>query len=345
MMPSEPGPAPERGAKVLVADDDIAQRLLLRNTLEINRYQVVEAENGADALDRLSDDPNIRLLLTDLAMPSMDGYELIRTIRRREIRYTYIIVLTGMDDRDSLIRALSLGADDYLIKPVFPDELKLRLEGGKRLIRLESQEALIFSMAKLAEYRSEETGYHLERVAQYTRLLARDLVKHHPELGMTLNLADEIAMVSPLHDLGKVAIPDRILHKPGRLTADEWTVMKTHTAIGAKFIREIHEKTGSAYLWLGYEIAMFHHERWDGNGYPDGLAGEKIPISAQIMAICDVYDALTSDRCYKASYSHEKVKSILLSERGRQFNPLLIEAFLRTETMFIEIKRAFRDDK
>ena len=332
----------QKKTKVLVTDEDMAQRLILRTNLESDGYDVHEAENGFDALEKLSDDPGIRLLLTDLAMPEMDGYDLIRSVREKELRYTYIIVLTSIEDRDSLLKALSLGADDYLTKPVFPDELKLRLMGGTRLLKLESQEALIFSMAKLSEYRSEETGFHLERVSHYTRLIARDISKNNPELGLTLSMADEIARVSPLHDLGKVAIPDGILHKPGKLTPDEWTVMKTHTTIGGKMIKEIYDKSGSLYLWLAYEIAMHHHERWNGRGYPFGLQGKNIPISARIMALADVYDAVCSKRCYKDSFPHEEAKALLLGERGEHFDPIIVDAFLRQEDACLAVKERFQ---
>ncbi|MDM8525415.1 response regulator [Desulfococcaceae bacterium HSG8] len=331
-----------KSLKVLVADDDIAQRLLLRTSLEADGYDVMEAEDGLDALKKLADKPDIRLLLTDINMPKMDGYDLIRSVREKELHYTYIIVLTSMDDREALLKALSSGADDFLTKPVFSDELKLRLKGGTRLIKLESQELLIFSMAKLAEYRSEETGFHLERVSHYTRIMARDISKKHPELDMSLSMADEISVVSHLHDIGKVAIPDNILHKPSRLTTEECEVMKTHTTIGGKIIKDIYDKTGSLYLWLAYEIAMYHHERWNGKGYPFGLEGEDIPISARIMAMADVYDALNSKRCYKDPFPYEKVKSIILHERGEHFDPKVVDAFLRQEEACLEIKRRFQ---
>jgi putative two-component system response regulator len=334
---------PRKRLKVLVTDDDMAQRLLLRTSLEADGYDVREAENGSDALEKLAEEPDIRLLLTDLAMPKMDGYELIRTVRERELRYTYIIVLTSMDDKDSLLRALSMGADDFLTKPVFPDELKLRFKSGARLIKLESQELLVFSMAKLAEYRSRETGFHLERVSHYTRLIARDLLKHHPELGLTPSMADEISMISPLHDIGKVAISDMILHKPGKLTPEEWDVMKTHTTIGGEIIKDIYDETGSFYLWLAHEIAMYHHERWNGKGYPFGLSGEKIPISARIMALADVYDALNSKRSYKEPFPHEMTKSIIIEERGKHFDPKVVDAFLRQMDACIAIKERFGD--
>ncbi len=332
-----------RMSKVLVVDDDISQRMILRANLEATVHSVVEAENGEKAIRILSENPDIRLLITDLAMPVMNGYELIKAVREKELRYTYIIVLTSMEDRESLLKALSLGADDYLTKPVFPDELKLRVMSGARLLKLESQEELIMSLAKLAEFRSDETGYHIERVQHYTRILAVDLVKSHPEMKSNLTIADELARVSPLHDIGKVAIPDDILHKPGKLTAEEFEIMKNHTVIGGNLIKEIFDSTGSAYLWFAYEIAMFHHEKWAGGGYPTGVGGDSIPLSARIMSLADVYDALTSERCYKKAFSHDKAKSIIVNEKGKHFDPKIVEAFLRKENAIIEIKNKFED--
>lgn len=328
---------------ILVVDDDRSQRFILRTHLEGAGVAVHEAANGLEALDRLSEETDIRFLVTDLLMPEMDGFELIERVRRRGLRYIYVIVMTSMEDRSSLIRALSAGADDYLTKPIFPDELKLRLQSGLRVLRLEGQEELILSMAELSEFRSEETGYHLKRVSQYTRLLARDVAVHFPAYELTPAGADEISLVSPLHDIGKVAIPDHILHKPDRLEPEEWEVMKTHVTIGGNLLRKIYEKTGSPYLWFAYEIAMYHHERWDGRGYPEGLAGEAIPMPARIMAVADVYDALTSERCYKAAFSHDKARSILLEEVGTHFDPKLIEAFQRQETAWLAVKDRFRD--
>ncbi len=329
--------------KVLVIDDDMAQRLILRSSLEAYGYEVREAENGSEGLEKIFEDPDIRLLLTDLAMPVMDGYEMIKAVRQKELRYTYIIVLTSMDDRDSLLRALSMGADDYLTKPVFPDELKLRLESGTRLLKLESQEELIFSLAKLAEFRSDETGYHLERVQLYTRVIGSDISKQHPELKLSLSTTEEYSRLSPLHDIGKVAIPDNILHKPGKLTDEEFEIMKTHASIGGKLIKEIYEKTGSPYLWFAYQIAMFHHEKYNGSGYPFGKKGDEIPLVARIMAVTDVNDALTSDRCYKKAFPHEKAKSIIVEGKGEHFDPIIVDSFLRQEESFLAIKAKFQD--
>lgn len=331
--------------KVLITDDDMAQRLILRMTLEEKGYEVQEAEDGHEALSKLSDDIDIRFLMTDLQMPGMDGFSLIHAVREKELQYTYIIVLTSTEEREPLIRALSMGADDYLTKPVFPDELKLRLTAGSRLINLEGHEQLIFSMAKLSEYRSEETGYHLERTLHYTKLLAADLARRHPELKLSLSAAEEIARISTLHDIGKVAIPDQILHKPGRLTSGEFEIMKNHTVIGGKMIWEIYEKTRAPSLRFAYEIAMYHHEQWDGSGYPQGLAGEAIPLPARIMALADVYDALCSKRCYKEEYSHEKAISIIVAGKGKHFDPKIVDSFLRQKREWLYVKDKFADEE
>jgi len=328
--------------KVLVVEDEMTQRRLLRAKLEQEGYQVIEAADGRQGLQAFLDDPEIRLVLTDLIMPEMDGYQLIRALRENESRYTFIIVLTSREDKDSLVRALSLGADDYLTKPVFQDELSLRLTGGRRMIRIEGQDEIILSMVKMAGARSGETGSHLERVRAYARILACDLAVTRPELKLTRSRAEDIARVSPLHDIGKVAISDNVLHKPGPLTGDEMERMKTHTVKGGELLKEIHARTGSTYLYLAYQVATYHHERWDGNGYPEGLAGETIPLAARIVALADVFDALTAERCYKDAFAYDQAKSIVIKERGRHFDPMVVEAYLRHETEWLAVLARYR---
>ncbi len=330
-------------SRILVADDDMVQRALLRMILEGEGYGVTEAQNGKEALEKLTEDPGIRFLITDLNMPEINGFDLVQSIRKDELHYTYIIVLTAVDDRDSLLKALSIGADDYLLKPVHPDELMLRIKAGHRLLKMESHEALIFAMAKLAEYRSAETGFHLERVLHYTRTIGRDLAVHVPELGINAAEAEEIARLSPLHDIGKVAISDSILHKPDLLTPEEFEQMKAHTTIGGDLIKSLYFKTGSPYLKYAYEIVLFHHERWNGKGYPQGLSGEQIPLCARIVALADAYDAISSRRCYKDALPHKKVKEIILHERGRHFDPTIVEAFLRQEKTFMAIREKYKE--
>lgn len=331
--------------KVLLVEDEITQRHLVRLELERQGYEVIEAANGREGMKRCFENSDIRLVVTDLQMPDMDGFQLIEAIREKETHYTYIIVLSVLDDRDSIVRALSLGADDYLFKPVFHDELNLRLLGAMRLLKLEGQEELIFAMAKLAAYRSGETGSHLHRVREYCKILALDLVESQPSLGMTRNLAEEIANVAPLHDVGKVGIPDSVLHKPGKLTKEEFELMKTHTTVGARLLNEIHEQTSSPYLHLAYEITMSHHERWNGKGYPDGLRGEDIPLSARIMAVADVFDALVSCRSYKEAFPCEKATAIIEAEKGEHFDPVVVEAFLRHEKKFVAVVEKYQEEE
>ena len=329
--------------KILLVDDDPAQRMLVNMCLEQGDYIVIEASNGREAFAILEREPEIRLVVTDLDMPVLDGFQLIENVRKSDLRYRYIIVLTSTEDQSALVRALSMGADDYVTKPVRPDEIRLRVEGGIRLLRLEIQEELILSMAKLAEYRSDETGYHLERVQHYTRTLGRHLADYYPELKVNAQMADGFARVSPLHDIGKVAIPDSNLHKPGKLPEEEFEIMKGHAGIGGDLLKDIYTKTQSPYLKTAYEAAMYHHERYNGKGYPRGLQGENIPVVARIVALADMYDAMTSERCYKKAFTHEKAKSIIVAERGEHLDPKMVDSFLAREEEWLAIRERFKD--
>jgi len=335
---------PPQPDKILLVEDEITQRRLLSAQLGKQGYTVLEAANGEEGLRLCLDNPDLRLVITDLMMPVMDGFQLIESIREREIRYTYIIVLTALDDKKSIVRALSLGADDYLAKPVFQDELHLRLVGGKRLLQLEGHEELIFSLTKLAAYRSGETGAHLHRVREYCQILGMDLKESQPSLGLSRGAVEEIAKVSPLHDIGKVGVPDSILHKPGKLTATEFDLMKTHAELGGRLLREVYAQTGSSYLFLAYEIAMFHHEHWDGTGYPRGLKGEEIPLAARMMALADVFDALVSRRAYKEPLVFEEAKAIVREGRGKHFDPAVVDSFLRTEAAWREVIAKYEEE-
>lgn len=330
--------------KILIVEDETVQRRILRLQLEKQGYEVYEAEDGRQGLKACRENPQVRLVVTDLMMPNMDGFELIESIRKQETNYTYIIVLTAREDKESVVRALSLGADDFITKPFSQDELNLRLSGGLRLLKLESHEELVFSLTKLAAYRSGETGSHLHRVREYCLLLALDLLENHPELGLTRSGAEEIAKMSPLHDIGKVGIPDSILHKPGKLSHEEFELMKTHAQLGGDLLREIYDQAGAPFLLLAYEIAMHHHERWDGTGYPAGLKGEQIPLSARIMALADVFDALISRRCYKDAISFAETREIILAEKGRHFDPMIVDAFCRHDQEWLAVVRKYDED-
>ncbi len=325
-------------------EDEATQRRIISSQLEKQGYQVLAAEDGRQGIALWQENPGVRVVITDLLMPDVDGFAVLEHIRSHESHYTYIIVLTGLDDREALVRALTLGADDYVTKPIFTQELVLRLQGASRLLRLEGQDELIFAMAELAAYRSGETGSHLNRVRKYCQLIGDDLYRHCPELGLTKTQVQDIVSVSPLHDIGKVGIPDSVLHKPGRLNDGEYELMKTHTSMGGQILKDLYDKNGSNYLKMAHEIALFHHEKWDGSGYPQGLVGEHIPLAARIMALADVFDALTSKRCYKDVFSFERAKSILLEEKGKHFDPLLVESYLRNEMEMNQIQLDFREE-
>jgi len=331
--------------KLLIAEDDPSQRMLLKMILEKEGYGVFETFNGFEALNICRDNPEIRLVVTDLNMPIMDGFEFITKLRQEQIRYTYIIVLSASYEKDTIIKALSTGADDFIVKPVLYQELMLRLEGAKRLLKLEGSEELIFSMATLSEYRSGETGLHLKRVEHYTTSIATFIATNFREYNLSVAIAKEIAKVSPLHDIGKVAIPDNILHKPGILNENEFEIMKTHASIGGKLIKAIYDRTGHSFIKIAYEIAMFHHEKWNGTGYPKGLKGDSIPFPAQIFSIIDVYDALTSDRCYRKAMSHNDAMEIIRAGRENHFSPKISEVFEANITEILKIKDRFKDKK
>jgi len=329
--------------KVLVAEDHPGQRLLLRKNLETAGYEVLEASNGEEALEILETTYDLHLLITDMYMPIMDGQNLIKTIRDKQILSVYIIAITASHEQELLVKTFKNGANDYLTKPIFHQELHLRLRNGLNLLRLESQDELILSMAKLADRRSPEIGFHLDRVQNFTRLLSKQLITSFPESGMTESIAADISRFSPLHDIGKVAIADNILKKPGKLTKEEFELMKEHAKIGGDLISSILRKTGSRSLRIAFELTMYHHEKWDGSGYPLGLSGKDIPIAAQVMALADVYDAVTSARVYKKAFSREEARSIIVKAAGSHFDPILVVAFELLEEKFHQLREELQD--
>jgi putative two-component system response regulator len=315
---------------VLVVDDDAITRQFLAYTLRNAGYTVSTAKNGAEAFERFLIDP-YQLIVSDWNMPEMNGLDLCRAVRRADCRsYVYFILLTTHDRPEDAIAGLGAGADDYVRKPVDPGELIMRVNAGQRVINLETRGLTIFALAKLAESRDPETGEHLERVRNYCRLLSRTMGEIHPKYAGTIddNYTQLIYETSPLHDIGKVAIPDSILLKPGRLTPDEFAIMKTHTLRGAEAIAAMRSVFPNAsFLEMAHAIILSHHEKYDGGGYPHGLAGENIPLCSRIMAVADVYDALTSVRVYKAAYSHDEAARIIVGDSGRHFDPDVVAAF------------------
>jgi putative two-component system response regulator len=325
--------------RVLIAEDDPDALDLLENALSYFGYDVTTACDGLAALDAVRSG-EFQLVVSDWEMPGLSGVELCREVRRRvSCRYTYFILLTARTGTQNRIEGLGAGADEFLSKPVDPDELAVRLGVAERILSLESRDLVIFSLAKLAEARDPETGAHLERIREYCRVLAQHLAQSD-KYRETLDgdYVQMLYMTSPLHDIGKVGIPDNVLLKPGRLTPEEFEVMKQHAKIGGETLNaavQAHPK--ARYLQIARDIAMSHHEKFDGSGYPHGLKGEEIPLCGRIVALSDVYDALTTARVYKPAYSHEVASNIIREGSGKHFDPEVVAAFIANEERFIEI--------
>jgi putative two-component system response regulator len=328
--------------RILVVDDDEIALAVAQKVLMSDGHEVVLANNGEMALDLMSKE-NLQIVISDWNMPALDGLELCRRIRANStLGYTYIIIVTSRSSKDDLLTGLSAGADDYIAKPFEPAELLLRVHNAERILSYETTSLTLLSLAKLAESKDTDTGNHLERIRSYSRLLAEQIMKYDlPQLNLSPSFPEFMYQTSPLHDIGKVGIPDSVLLKPGHLNEAEWTIMKRHTEIGAKTLDDVLKKYPNAeFLRIARDIAWSHHERWDGSGYPRGLKGEEIPLSARIVTLADVYDALTMKRVYKAALSHEVARGILSDGYGKHFDPLVYRAFLDTEEQFKTIRES-----
>lgn len=321
---------------VLVVDDSPISRLPISAYLRQMGHEVMVAENGEEAL-ALWKLHHPAFVLTDWNMPMMDGIELISEIRRQEMDdYTYLILITTREDQEDLAMGFSSGADDFMTKPINKQELLLRMQAGERLLQLQTRELLIYALASLTETRDQDTGAHLDRIRRFSKLLAVAL-SAHPDFSQQIDrqFIENIHQASPLHDIGKVGIPDAILLKNGSLTEQEREVIRSHTTIGQNTIMGVMQQgKPSRLLSMAAEIAGFHHEQWDGSGYPNRLKGEQIPLSARIVTLVDVYDALRSRRPYKPPYDHASVVGYIESASGRMFDPRLVEAFISEAEAF-----------
>jgi len=329
--------------RVLIVDDTKIQLMALKAAVLAGGYDVETASNGVEAMEVMHHSP-CRLVISDWEMPQMNGLELCQAIRTTDLAgYVYIILLTSHDTPEEAVQGLSAGADDFVRKPFHAAELIARLRAAERVLSLETREVAIFAMAKLAESRDLETGAHLERVQRYSRALALNLA-NLPQFSQELNAeyARLIYLTSPLHDIGKVGIPDCVLLKPGRLSEHEFEIMKTHTTLGAQTLDAALKRFPDVkFLRMARDIAATHHERFDGTGYPGGLAGNAIPLCGRIVALADVYDALTSKRVYKEAFTHEIAKNMIQRERGTQFDPAIVDAFLSIEAEFLRIRSEY----
>lgn len=328
-----------------MAEDNRINRMVLKQSIrELRGCECLEAVDGVDAL-RLWETENPDILISDLDMPRLDGYSLIAEIRARETdSYTYIIVLTGHNDDLSLTKSFEAGADDYLPKPFDQKELEYRIRAGERVLSLFQKQFVVYALAHLTEVRDLDSGKHIERIGSFSKLLANGL-RSNPRFAPFINrtFLDRLEIASILHDIGKVGIDDSILKKRSRLTIDEFAKMKEHTTIGHSTIEDIATKYPKAeYLKMAAEVARWHHERFDGTGYPDGLKGEEIPLAARIIALADVYDALVNERPYKAACSFETAKDLIVQESSLQFDPDIVRVFIDQEPSFRQIVQSFR---
>ena len=360
--------------RILVVDDDHAMRRQLA-TLFRRQYRLDTAASGEEAMKKatrfLPD-----LVLLDIVMPGIDGHETCRRLKASSAcENAHIVMISAMSTRAEQLRALQMGADDYVVKPIDPHQLRSRvrlhfklrdatrkaesfrkeLESHLADVRqladertyeiIDTQDIAVFMLAKVAESRDEDTGQHLPRMRSYSQILAEYLGRKGPYTALVdQRFRDDLFRSSPLHDIGKVAITDAILLKPGPLTPDEFEIMKRHAISGANVLDEaVFRSQSGGFLAMAATIARFHHEKFDGSGYPAGLVGQEIPLPARIVAVADVFDALTSVRPYKPAYSTELATEIILKESGRHFDPAIVEAFTACRDEFEIVRESDSD--
>ncbi|MDP3540488.1 MAG: two-component system response regulator [Azonexus sp.] len=350
--------------------DDTPENLSVLGELLQPAYRVRAANSGRRALQIAQNKPTPDLILLDVMMPEMDGYAVLSHLRATAAtKHIPVIFVTAMDGTEDEEHGLDCGAVDYITKPIRPAivmarvRTQLELKRARDILRdqnsyLEAevtrrmsenqliQQVSIHALARLAETRDPETGNHLRRTQEYVRTLAMGL-KDHPRFADYLDsrTIDDLAKSAPLHDIGKVGIPDHILLKPDKLTPEEWVIMKTHAALGSHAIdqAEADAEKPVEFLTIAKEIAHFHHEKWDGSGYPDGRIGDAIPISARLMALADVFDALISKRCYKAAFTFESASQIIVEGSGKHFDPDVVATFVQEFETFKRIALTYAE--
>ncbi|ACO03464.1 MAG TPA: two-component system response regulator [Persephonella sp.] len=348
----------ERKATILIVDDDPQNRMLLRFFCKKWGFDVVECKNGAEAVKE-ANEKDIDIILMDLMMPKLDGFSALEVLKNNEkTKYIPVIILTAAEDTESRIKGIELGADDFFTKPINIHELKLRLKNSLKLkyyndtlknynLYLENElkkkisevkRAYIdslYRLTKIAEYKDRETGDHLKRIGYFSKEVA-------VRLGLGSEFSENIYHASQMHDIGKVGIPEKILQKNGSLTQEEFEIMKKHTIIGADILKGSHISV----LQMAEKIAKYHHEKWNGEGYPFRLKGESIPLSARIVALADIYDALRSERIYKPPLTHQQATEVILNGDNRtkpeHFDPEVLNIFRKYHRTFEEIYETVR---
>lgn len=344
--------AAEKNARILIVDDSEMNRDMLSDMLS-DDYDIVEAADGEEALSILKERVyDIDLVLLDIIMPAVDGFGVLDVMKRYHwIDNTPVIMISSETSQSYIRKAFELGVTDYIIRPFdsfiihkrVSNTLMLYRKQKKLLSALEEQvyeneknnSMMINVLAHIVEFRNGESGMHVHHIKQLTSILLQNLIEKTDKYRLTENDILLISTASSLHDIGKISIDDKILNKPGRLTAEEFEVIKTHSIIGAEMLQDLHNTHNYPLFDKAYEICRWHHERYDGKGYPDGLKGEEIPISAQVTSLADVYDALTSNRCYKKAYSHEKAMEMILDGQCGAFNPVLLQCLKDCEKQIL----------
>ena len=360
--------------QLLIVDDEEINRMILHGMFEDAEdgqegYDVLEAADGEQAIQMIQECDNLVLIFLDIIMPKMNGFGVLDYLEEHSLLEKIpVILITGASPDETEEKAYSYSIADVMYKPFVPGiikkrarnvielyqhrrDMRLRIKEQKVIIKeqeekiMEANEFMSDALSTVIEFRSVETGDHVRRIKYFTRVLAKYLAKYFPEYGLTDDQVDQIARASALHDIGKIGIPDAVLLKPGRLTDDEYEIIKTHTTIGCELLETFLGSYQEYFYQYCYDICRHHHERWDGRGYPDRLAGDDIPISAQIVSIADVYDALVSERVYKTAYSTEEAYRMILNGECGEFSPKILECFeLAKEDFFgiVEVIKMFR---
>ena len=336
-------------SQILLVDDSNMNRMMLKEILG-GDYSILEAENGQECLEKMQAEAgNIALVLLDINMPVMDGFEVLKAMNANHtIEDTPVIMISSEDSDAAIRRSYELGASDYVNRPFdarivyrrVTNTIKLYAK-QRRLVQMVSDQIrarenntdmLVGVLSHIVEFRNGESGLHVRHIRIITELLLHRLLEISSRYSITAEQQDMIPLASALHDIGKIGIDEKILNKPGKLTPEEFEVIKTHSMLGAQILYDLDNFSEQPLLQTAYEIARWHHERWDGRGYPDGLKGDEIPISAQLVSLADVYDALTSERCYKKAFSHEKAMQMILNGECGAFNPLLLQCLTNIQS-------------
>ena len=321
--------------RILIVDDEPANLKVMREVLG-NQYRMSFAKSGAAALALLEKEQP-KLILLDIMMPDMNGFEVCEILKSTPaLSHIPIIFVTALGDESDEFKGFELGAVDYITKPISPAIVRARVKTHLSLVQAEQLKQahvdLVHRLGRAAEYKDTDTGEHIARMSQYSKLLAL-------EFGMGEQQAELLRQAAPMHDVGKIGISDAILLKPGRLTPDEFAHMKQHAAIGAQILAN----SSSPLLQLAHKLAIEHHEKWDGSGYPNGLKGEQISVEGRIVAIADVFDALTSKRPYKEAWGVEEALEHMQAQAGKHFDPHLINLFVNKLDAIIAIKNAYQE--